>query len=103
MLCCLTNDRSQTEVAKRPFHGFFFPTFDTDKFGKISQLRCEDRLQISRVATFEIDLLKTKEELASRIRDILQRFVWWGQVCAPTIQTTVKFRNSSELPLSSLA
>ena len=30
-------------------------------------------------------------------------FVWWGQVCALTIQTSVKFRNSSELPLSSLA
>ena len=30
-------------------------------------------------------------------------FVWWGQGCAPTIQTSVKFRNSSELPLSSLA
>ena len=59
---CLTNDRSQTEVANRPFQGFFFPTFDTDKLGKISQLRCEDRLQISRVATFEIVLLKTKED-----------------------------------------
>ena len=59
---CLTNDRGQTDVANRPFHGFFFLTFDTDKLGKISQLRCKDRLQISRVATFEIDLLKTKED-----------------------------------------
>ena len=41
---------------------FFFSTFDTDKLGKISQLHCKDRLQISRVATFKIDLLKTKED-----------------------------------------
>ena len=36
---CLTNDRSQTDVANRPFHGFFFSTFDTDKLRKISQLQ----------------------------------------------------------------
>ena len=41
---------------------FFFSTFDTDKLGKISRLHCKDRLQISRVATFKTDLLKTTED-----------------------------------------
>ena len=44
-------------------------------------------------------MLKTKEDMHPQSREILQTFLWWGQVCAPTIQTTVKFCDLAELYL----
>ena len=52
---CLTNDRSQTDVANRPFHGFFFSNF---WHGQVKENQPTPKI----VATFEINLLKTKED-----------------------------------------
>ena len=48
-----------------------------DKFGKIRRHHWKERFQISRIATFESDLLKTNQHTAPQSREILQTFVWW--------------------------
>ena len=47
-----------------------------DQFGKIRRQHWKERLQISKIAKFECDLLKTNEDIASQSREILQTFVW---------------------------
>ena len=37
-----------------------------DKLGKIRRLRWQERLQISRIAKFESNFLKTNQDIASR-------------------------------------
>lgn len=48
-----------------------------DKLGKLSQLHYSDPLErkINKIAKFEIDLLKTNEDIASQSCEILQT---WG-------------------------
>ena len=69
----------------RTFHLFFcffvclffsFSTFDMDKLRKIRQLRGKERLKIGKNAKFEIDLLKSNEDMALQSREILRTFVW---------------------------
>ena len=57
-----------------PFHGFFFPTLDMDRFRKIRRQHWQERLQIIKVAKFECDLLKNNENTAPQSREILQTF-----------------------------
>ena len=63
------------------FHGFFFvvvvvETFDMDKLGKTHRHHRKERIEISKIAKFESDLLKTNEDTAPQSREILQTFVW---------------------------
>ena len=46
-----------------------------DKFRKIHRHRLKERLEISKTAKFESDLLKANEDAAPQIREILQSFV----------------------------
>ena len=46
-----------------------------DKLGKIRQLHWKERLEISKIAKFENDLLKTNKDIATQV---LHTFVWWG-------------------------
>ena len=47
-----------------------------DKLGKIRQLRWKERLKIGKNPKFEIDLLKSNEDMALQSREILRTFVW---------------------------
>ena len=72
-----------------------------DNFGKIRRHHWKERLKISKIAMFEIDLLKTNEDTALQSREILQTFVksngpikW-----APA---SVNFRNFAELYIATI-
>ena len=68
----------------RPFHDFFFSTFDMDKLEKIRLHHRKERLKIGKISKFESDLLKAYKDTAPQSRKILQTFVWWGaQTCPP--------------------
>ena len=54
-------------------------------------------LKSVKMAKFKSDRLKTEKDMAPQSRKILYTFVWWGQFCAPTIQTSGKFRDFAEL------
>ena len=48
-----------------------------DKLGKIRRHHCmKGAPKINKIAKFDSDLLKTNEDIAPQIREILQRFVW---------------------------
>ena len=57
----------------------------------------ENPSTISKVTMFENDLLKlTMTYIVLQSRVILQTFMWWSNFCAPTIQTSLKFRDFME-------
>ena len=68
----------------------------------------ESALKLTKIATFESDLLKINEDIAPQISEILQTFIlWWGRgggtnLPHPTIQTSVNCHNFAELYLRSL-
>ena len=55
-----------------------FSTVDRDVAAKIRQHGWKEHLHIHKVAKFENDLLKTREDLAPQSRRILQMFVLRG-------------------------
>ena len=74
-----------------------------DQLAKIRQRGGKERLKISKVAKFESDLLKTNEDIASQNHVILRDVLYGGgQVRAPNIQTSVKFRDFVDQYLRSL-
>ena len=74
-----------------PFHGFFFPALDMDRFRKIRRQHWQERLQIIKVAKFECDLLKNNENTAPQSREILQTFHGGGHKLAPHLSNVCKF------------
>ena len=67
-----------------------FSTFRRDQLAKVHRHRWKERLKISKVAKFESDRMKTNKDMAPQSRKN-----------APTIQTSVKFRDFEELYLRS--
>ena len=63
---------------------------DWDHLGKIRQHGWKEPRKISKVAKFENDLLKTKEDIAPQSREILQMFVWWGASSCPPVTNVCK-------------
>ena len=61
-----------------------FPISDMDQLRKIRRHHWKERVKISKIAKFESDFLKTKEDTVPKSRDNLQTFVRWGaQTCPP--------------------
>ena len=63
---------------------------DWDHLAKIRQHDWKEPRKISKVAKFENDLLKTKEDIAPQSREILQMFVWWGASSCPPVTNVCK-------------
>ena len=63
-----------------------FSISDMDQLRKIRRHHWKERVKISKIAKFESDLLKTKEDTALKSRENLQTFVRWGRRLAPTVQ-----------------
>ena len=61
---------------------------DWDHLAKIRQH--DWKTKISKVAKFENDLLKTKEDITPQSRKILQMFVWWGASSCPPVTNVCK-------------
>ena len=65
----------------------FFSTFDVAKLGKIRRHHWKERLEISEIAKFESDLLKTIENITPQIHEILRTFysrdTWWREQTCP--------------------
>ena len=83
---------------------FCFLTFGMDRLGKIPRHQWKERLKISKLAKIESDSSSASKDIAPQSCENLQTSVLWEgeggwQVCAPTIQTSVKFRDSEELYL----
>ena len=53
-----------------------------DKLGKIRQLHWKERLEISKIAKFENDLLKTNKDIATQVATFYRRL--YGGVGAQT-------------------
>ena len=68
-----------------------FSISDMDQLRKIRRHHWKERVKISKIAKFESDLLKTKEDTALKSRENLQTFVRWGRRLAPTVQKSVNF------------
>ena len=49
-----------------------------DQLRKIRRHHWKERVKISKIAKFESDLLKTKEDTVPKRRENLQTFVRWG-------------------------
>ena len=84
------------------FFVFCFLTFGMDRLGKIPRHQWKERLKISKLAKIESDSSYASKDIAPQSCENLQTSVLWEggwQVCAPTIQTSVKFRDSEELYL----
>ena len=77
-----------------------------DKLGKIRGHHWKERLKIRKFAKFESDLLKTNECISPQSREILQTLDGGRYKLAPPppspIQTSLDFRNFTELHLRSL-
>ena len=71
------------------FHGFFSLKW-LGHLAKIRQHDWKEPRKISKVAKFENDLLKTKEDIAPQSREILQMFVWWGASSCPLVTNVCK-------------
>ena len=54
-----------------------------DQLRKIRRHHWKERVKISKIAKFESDLLKTKEDTALKSRKNLQTFVWWAAQTYP--------------------
>ena len=73
----------------------FFSTSDMDKLGKVRRRHWEVRLNISKLAKFESECLKS-EDIAKQSCENLRTFVWGGVWEAslrphPTIQMLLNF------------
>ena len=55
-----------------------FSISDMDQLRKIRRHHWKERVKISKIAKFESDLLKTKEDTVPKRRENLQTFVRWG-------------------------
>ena len=85
----------------RPSHGFFFPTFDMDKLGTNRQHHWKERINISKIAKFQSDLLKINEDITPPRSRNFTDVGMVGSTNLPhhhtTIQTSVNFRKIAEL------
>ena len=68
-----------------------FSMFNMDQLGKIRRHHWKERVKISKIAKFESDLLKTKEDTVPKRRENLQTFVRWGHRLAPHRTKVCKF------------
>ena len=85
----------------------FFSTFDPDKLGKTRRHHWKELPKISKIAQFESDLLKTKDDSVLKVAKFCRRLYGGGGVGQkpaphPTIQTSVNFCNFPELYRCSL-
>ena len=71
------------------FHGFFSLKW-LGHLAKIRQHDWKEPRKINKVAKFENDLLKTKEDITPQSREILQMFVWWGASSCPPVTNVCK-------------
>ena len=94
---------SQVEQMNRPFHGFF-STFFMGRSGKIRRLCWKKRLQISEIANFESDLLKSNIRYSSsESRNFTEICTVGGYKLAPyPVQSSVNCRSFAEIYLRSL-
>ena len=87
-------------LSHRPLYVFFF------NFGQVREIRrhhWKERLEISEIAKFESDLLKTNKDITPHIHDILQTFYRHkveGTNFLPPYKPSVNFRNFGERYIS---
>ena len=62
-----------------------------DTLGKTLRHYWKDCLNISKIAKFLSDLLKTNEDTPSQSHEILRTFVWWGHKLVPHHTSVCKF------------
>lgn len=80
------------ELNNRPFNFCNFWHGQVRENPPTPEENLKKRLWISKIAKFEIDLLKTNKQIASQIREILQKFFMMGaKFVSLTIQTPGKF------------
>ena len=53
--------------------------FSISDMDQLRKVHWKERVKISKIAKFESDLLKTKEDTALKSRENLQTFVRWGR------------------------
>ena len=68
-----------------------------DKLWKNRRYHWKERLNISKIAEFESDLLKTNEDIAAQSREILQTFVWWCMDKLAPHHTNVEHRKADAI------
>ena len=86
----------------RPFHSFF-----NFRHGQVRKKFVDttggSALILATLPNLKVICIEASKDLAPQSCENLQTFVWWRQVCAPTMQTSVKFCDFEELNLLSLS